>query len=77
MVQCSKWGHKLVDDRDVKAQFLVAVLPVLTAPEIVHQAVAGILGGKINLSAANIEPILVLANAVGVSKVIICNNIDL
>ena len=65
---CSKWGHKLVDDRDDTSQFLVAVLPVLTAPEIVQQCVAGMLSGYIFLSAANIEPVLVLANAVRVSK---------
>jgi len=42
-------------------------LPVLTKPEIVEQAVAGILSGQISLSLSNVEAILVLANAVGVS----------
>ncbi len=43
------------------------VLPVLTKPEIVEQAVAGVLSGQISLSMSNVEAILVLANAVGVS----------
>ncbi|KAA6426970.1 MAG: hypothetical protein FRX49_03294 [Trebouxia sp. A1-2] len=41
------------------------VLPVLTKPEIVEQAVAGILSGQISLSMSNVEAVLVLANAVG------------
>ena len=44
------------------------VLPVLTKPEIVEQAVAGILSGQISLSMSNVEAVLVLANAVGVSQ---------
>ena len=44
------------------------VLPVLTKPEIVEQAVAGVLSGQISLSMSNEEAILVLANAVGVSQ---------
>ena len=43
-------------------------MPVLTQPDIVHMAIAGILRGEIKLSASNIEEILVLANAVGVGK---------
>ena len=43
------------------------MLPVLTKPEVVHQAVAGILSGQVGLSLLNVEALLVLANAVGVS----------
>ena len=46
---------------------MTLVLPVLTKPEIVEQAVAGVLSGQISLSMSNVEAILVLANAVGVS----------
>ena len=41
--------------------------PVLTRPEIVQQAVIGVLSGQINISLSNVEPLPVLANAVGVS----------
>ena len=41
------------------------VLPVLTRPEIVQQAVAGTLSGQIGLSLLTVEALLVLANAVG------------
>lgn len=44
------------------------VLPVLTRPDVVQQAVAGILSGQISLSLMNVEALLVLANAVGVSQ---------
>ena len=44
------------------------VLPVLTRPEVVQQAVAGILSGQVGLSLSNVEALLVLANAVGVSQ---------
>ena len=47
---------------------LSLILPVLTKPEIVAQAVAGVLSGQISLSMSNVEPVLVLANAVGVSQ---------
>ena len=43
------------------------ILPVLTKPEIVQQAVAGVLSGQISLSMSSVEALLVLANAVGVS----------
>ena len=43
------------------------VLPVLTRPEVVHEAVAGILSGQIGLSMLSVEALLVLANAIGVS----------
>ncbi len=47
---------------------MILVLPVLTKPEIVEQAVAGVLSGQISLSLSNVEAVLVLANAVGVSQ---------
>ncbi len=47
---------------------LSLILPVLTKPEIVEQAVAGVLSGQISLSMSNVEAVLVLANAVGVSQ---------
>ena len=43
------------------------VFPVLTKPELVQQAAAGILSGQISISLSNVEPLPVLANAVGVS----------
>ena len=46
------------------------VLPVLTRPDIVQQAVVGILCGQIGLTLSNVEDLLVLANAVGVSLII-------
>ncbi len=47
---------------------MILLLPVLTKPEIVEQSVAGVLSGQISLSMSNVEAILVLANAVGVSQ---------
>ena len=47
---------------------MILVLPVLTKPEVVEQAVAGILSGQIRLLMSNVEAVLVLANAVGVSQ---------
>ena len=47
---------------------MILVLPVLTKPEVVEQAVGGILSGQISLSMSNVEAVLVLANAVGVSQ---------
>ncbi len=41
-------------------------LPVETDPDIVCQAVSGLLGGFVELSALNVEALLVLANSVGV-----------
>ena len=48
-------------------QPLQLVLPVFTSPQTVQQAVAGMLCGQLSLSASNVEAVLVLANAVGVS----------
>lgn len=45
------------------------VLPVLTKPDLVQQAVAGILSSQISLSMSSVEPLLVLANAVGVNHI--------
>lgn len=44
------------------------VIPVLTRPRVVEQAVAGILSGQIGLSLSNVEALLVLANAIEVSS---------
>ena len=47
------------------------MLPALTDPVIVQQAVAGVLRGHMRLSISNIEAVLVLANAVGVSHLLV------
>lgn len=49
---------------------MALVLPVLSRPEVVEQAVAGVLSGQISLSSLSVEPLLVLANAVGVSELL-------
>ena len=43
------------------------VVPVVTSHDSMQHAVSGMLAGQIKLSLSNLEPILVLANAVGVS----------
>ncbi len=45
---------------------LQLTLPVLTSPDIVQLAVEGIYSGTIALSWSNVEPMLVLANSIGV-----------
>ena len=52
-------------------QPLSLVLPALTDPVTVRQAVAGVLKGHMCLSSSNIEAVLVLANAVGVSHLLV------
>ncbi len=47
-------------------------MPVLTQPEIVEEAVAGVLSGQISLSLSKVEAVLVLANAAGVSQLLCC-----
>ena len=47
---------------------LQLTLPVLTSPDIVQLAVAGIYSGTIALSWSTVEPVLVLANSIGVSS---------
>lgn len=63
---CSKWGHNRIHDHPASRQPLELVTPVCTEPEVLQQAVASLLSGEIKLSGRNIEPLLVLANAVGV-----------
>ena len=46
------------------------MLPVLTSPDIVEKAVAGVLSGNIKLSMSTVEACLVLANAIGVSHLL-------
>lgn len=65
---CSKWGHNRVQQHKDSNSPLELVLPVLTDPDIVQQAVAGVLSGQIRLSMSTVEPLLVLANAVGVRQ---------
>ena len=65
---CSKWGHNRVAQHIGREQVLSLILPVETDPDIVCQAVSGLLGGFVKLSAANVEALLVLANYVGVSS---------
>ena len=71
-VSCSKWGHNRVVDQHVTGKPVELVLPVLTRPDIVEQAVAGILSGQVSLSLSNVEALLVFANAVGVSHMVFC-----
>lgn len=63
----SKWGRNRVAEQQATQSPINLVLPVLTRPDVVEQAVAGILSGQIGLTWFSVEPLLVLANAVGVS----------
>lgn len=63
----SKWGHNRLVEHEAINKPISLVLPVLTRPEVVRQAVAGIISGQTGLSLLNVEALLVLANAVGVS----------
>ena len=58
----------MVEERDAWQPTLQAVVPVVTDPEIVQTSVTGMLSGKINLSAFDVESVLVLANAIGVRQ---------
>ena len=50
---------------------LILVMPVLFQnQEMWKEAVAGILSGQISLSQSNVEAVLVLANAAGVSQLL-------
>ena len=51
---------------------IILVVPVLTRPDVVQQAVAGVLSGQISLSLSRVEPLLFFANAVGVSHWAVC-----
>ena len=64
---CSKWGHNRVLEHQASKKPINLVIPVLTRADVVQQAVAGTLSGQISLSMLNVEALLVLANAVGVS----------
>ena len=55
----------------MQPQPLSLVLPALTDPVIVQQAVAGVLKGHMCLASSTVEAILVLANAVGVSHLLV------
>jgi len=55
-----------VTDFEAIAGPLQLTLPVLTSPDIVQLAVAGIYSSRIALSWTNVEPMLVLANSIGV-----------
>lgn len=66
MCACSKWGHNRVAQHIGREQVLSLTLPVETDPDIVCQAVSGLLGSFVKLSASNVEALLVLANSVGV-----------
>ena len=73
---CSAWGRNRVLTH-TQPQLLSLVLPALTDPAIVQQAVAGVLKGHIRLSSSNIEAVLVLANAVSVSHLHVVMNTHL
>ena len=68
---CSKWGYNRIVEQHATGPISL-VLPVLTRPDVVQQAVDGIHSGQINLSLLNMEALLVLANAVGVSQMALC-----
>ena len=57
-----------MEERDAWQPTLQAVVPVVTDPAIVQTSVTGMLFGKITLTASNVEPVLVLANAIGVRQ---------
>lgn len=65
LAYCSKWGRNRVAEQQATQSPINLVLPVLTRPDVVEQAVAGILSGQIGLTWFSVEPLLVLANAVG------------
>ncbi|DBA69487.1 TPA: hypothetical protein ACH3X2_001171 [Trebouxia sp. C0005] len=60
-----EWGRNRVTDFQAIAGPLQLTLPVLTSPDIVQLAVAGIYSGTIALSWSTVEPVLVLANSIG------------
>ena len=66
---CRKWGQNRVQEHHSIAP-LQLILPVLTEQAVVHNAVSTLHCGKIRLSLSNVEPILVLANAIGVSATV-------
>ncbi len=59
-----------MSDFQSAADPLQLTMPVLTDPGTMQQAVAGIYRGKISLSWSNVEPILVLANSIGVTQLV-------
>ena len=63
----SIWGRNRVQEHMDTEGALRLILPVKIDPAIVQQAVAGLNSGSIDLHMDNVEPILVLANAIGVS----------
>ncbi|KAL3155230.1 hypothetical protein ABBQ32_013168 [Trebouxia sp. C0010 RCD-2024] len=65
LAYCSKWGHNRLVEHEAANKPISLVLPVLTRPEVVQQAVAGIISGQTGLSLLIVEALLVLANAVG------------
>ena len=69
---CSEGGRNRVKEHQATGVPINLVLPVLTRPDVVQEAVAGILSGEISLSLLNVEALLVLANAVGVRQIALC-----
>ncbi|KAL0047541.1 hypothetical protein WJX82_006172 [Trebouxia sp. C0006] len=61
----SKWGQNRVSQHTHREQLLCLNLPVRKNPDIVCQAVSGLLGGSVQLSASSVEALLVLANSAG------------
>ena len=64
---CSEWGLNRIHDRSSANQALELVIPVQTNPDILQQAIFSLLCGEASFSPCNVEPMLVLANAVGVT----------
>lgn len=70
----STWGSNRVQEHMDTEGALLLILPVKTDPAIVQQVVAGLSCGSMDLHMGNVEPIVVLANAIGVSHLSsICN----
>lgn len=55
-------------DRTAAEQPLQLVLPVRTEPAVLQQAVVSVLCGQAELCLSNVEPLLVVANSIGVNK---------
>ncbi|KAL0024792.1 hypothetical protein WJX79_007427 [Trebouxia sp. C0005] len=63
---CSTWGSNRVQEHMDTEGALLLILPVKTDPAIVQQVVAGLSCGSMDLHMGNVEPIVVLANAIGI-----------
>ena len=69
----STWGCNRVQEHQSLAP-LQLILPVLTDPGVVKHAVAALHSGSVQLSLCSVEAILVLANSIGVTAVMVLNS---